>query len=517
MVCQNCKSETNGVRLNGKLFCSICGEELSNPISNEIPNEPIAKIINTPNKIETKIDELGAELDALSQLEKIAKTKESISEQNTELSALEAAESLVDKLNIDSDSKAKKSNAPLPEKTGDNIQAAIEKKNRPHLKHQQSIDSNLTSTQEPVGSAQSEKEQQDSTTQKNKNIETKNTIEKEPQITSKENEPKEALTVKVPEEEPKTEVNSPVIFTPESLQNQIEVASDNVVDEVTKDVNISDQKNDPSVINLIQPEKGYCVKCKSMRGIANQTKVLMKNGHPALKGNCDVCGTTIFKILKGGTREGYQIKHHAAENHKNQTKNNVLTGFFKESVSQATKKPQPNKSDIQKKHRFSFKIFLAITIPIILLLGFVALVFYVNNVAINPEKSKIKAEKAVTFSYLKPGYLPPGYTLSPDTNATVDNITYSYRLLTILPNGKESVSDEFDIIISKKDLTEDSLKSMILAKGKNYQEEKFSNSNIWIIDDKIIIIYDNGILYEINSSGKISKGELEKIAKDIIE
>jgi len=45
-------------------------------------------------------------------------------------------------------------------------------------------------------------------------------------------------------------------------------------------------------------EEGYCVKCKTKREMINVTKVTMKNGRPALKGTCKVCGTGMYKIMK---------------------------------------------------------------------------------------------------------------------------------------------------------------------------------------------------------------------------
>lgn len=44
-------------------------------------------------------------------------------------------------------------------------------------------------------------------------------------------------------------------------------------------------------------ETGYCVKCKSKREMTKAEKVTMKNGRPAMKGTCSVCGTGMYKIL----------------------------------------------------------------------------------------------------------------------------------------------------------------------------------------------------------------------------
>ena len=45
-----------------------------------------------------------------------------------------------------------------------------------------------------------------------------------------------------------------------------------------------------------QMAEAYCVKCKAKREVKNPTKIVMKNGKPALKGVCPVCGTNVFKI-----------------------------------------------------------------------------------------------------------------------------------------------------------------------------------------------------------------------------
>jgi len=42
--------------------------------------------------------------------------------------------------------------------------------------------------------------------------------------------------------------------------------------------------------------EGYCVKCRAKREMKDAEKITMKNGKPATKGICPVCGTKIFKI-----------------------------------------------------------------------------------------------------------------------------------------------------------------------------------------------------------------------------
>ena len=42
---------------------------------------------------------------------------------------------------------------------------------------------------------------------------------------------------------------------------------------------------------------GYCLKCKTSRDMLNEERITMKNGRPAARGTCPVCGTGMFKIL----------------------------------------------------------------------------------------------------------------------------------------------------------------------------------------------------------------------------
>ncbi|MGI9256964.1 MAG: DUF5679 domain-containing protein [Salinispira sp.] len=44
-------------------------------------------------------------------------------------------------------------------------------------------------------------------------------------------------------------------------------------------------------------EQAYCVKCKTKVDIKDGVKVTMKNGRPAMKGTCSICGTGVYRIL----------------------------------------------------------------------------------------------------------------------------------------------------------------------------------------------------------------------------
>jgi hypothetical protein len=42
----------------------------------------------------------------------------------------------------------------------------------------------------------------------------------------------------------------------------------------------------------------YCMKCRTKREMRNPTRVTLKNGRPATRGVCPVCGTKVFRIGK---------------------------------------------------------------------------------------------------------------------------------------------------------------------------------------------------------------------------
>jgi hypothetical protein len=42
----------------------------------------------------------------------------------------------------------------------------------------------------------------------------------------------------------------------------------------------------------------YCLKCRAKREMRNPQQVTLKNGRPATKGTCPVCGTPMYRIGK---------------------------------------------------------------------------------------------------------------------------------------------------------------------------------------------------------------------------
>ncbi len=44
--------------------------------------------------------------------------------------------------------------------------------------------------------------------------------------------------------------------------------------------------------------EAYCVKCEKKTEMKDPHEVTMKNGKPAMKGTCSVCGTTVQTFLK---------------------------------------------------------------------------------------------------------------------------------------------------------------------------------------------------------------------------
>lgn len=42
--------------------------------------------------------------------------------------------------------------------------------------------------------------------------------------------------------------------------------------------------------------EAYCVKCREKKEVKNPKAIVMKNGRPAVQGECIACGTKVFKI-----------------------------------------------------------------------------------------------------------------------------------------------------------------------------------------------------------------------------
>ena len=42
--------------------------------------------------------------------------------------------------------------------------------------------------------------------------------------------------------------------------------------------------------------ESYCVKCREKREIKNAKSVIMKNGKPAIQGECSICGSKVYRI-----------------------------------------------------------------------------------------------------------------------------------------------------------------------------------------------------------------------------
>lgn len=43
--------------------------------------------------------------------------------------------------------------------------------------------------------------------------------------------------------------------------------------------------------------EAYCVKCQDSIEIEGAEKVTLKNGQPAMQGDCPACGTQVFRML----------------------------------------------------------------------------------------------------------------------------------------------------------------------------------------------------------------------------
>lgn len=47
--------------------------------------------------------------------------------------------------------------------------------------------------------------------------------------------------------------------------------------------------------------QAYCVKCRAKRDVKDPVETTFKNGRPAIKGTCSLCGTKVNLIMKKKT------------------------------------------------------------------------------------------------------------------------------------------------------------------------------------------------------------------------
>ena len=90
--------------------------------------------------------------------------------------------------------------------------------------------------------------------------------------------------------------------TPESLDSQIEGLKDleNQINKLESSLEKTNQPKTKSPKKLTSKTEveAYCVKCKAKQKISSPEQTTMKNGRPAIRGTCSVCGTKVFRIGK---------------------------------------------------------------------------------------------------------------------------------------------------------------------------------------------------------------------------
>ena len=63
-----------------------------------------------------------------------------------------------------------------------------------------------------------------------------------------------------------------------------------------EDVSLELLVKEPAFLQFLQGSAMYCVKCRTKRYDRYAIRITMKNGKPAVKGRCPICGTGMYKI-----------------------------------------------------------------------------------------------------------------------------------------------------------------------------------------------------------------------------
>lgn len=141
--------------------------------------------------------------------------------------------------------------------------------------------------------------------------------------------------------------------------------------------------------------------------------------------------------------------------------------------------------------------------------GLTGLVLYVNNFAIKEENIASRIEAAPAFEYNQPVYLPPGYNLSYESSSGKNYIEYKYN--------KFDRSEAITFTATSVDTNLDVFNDYVKTNGSTYKNIIVGETSVWILEDKKIYFKISNVLYEITSSAKMPESEAKKIAEGVID
>ena len=87
-----------------------------------------------------------------------------------------------------------------------------------------------------------------------------------------------------------SELEKQILELEKALQNAQKLEDESESDTTTPTISIKENKASSS------NSQAYCVKCKKKRDIKDPQDTTMKNGRPAIRGTCSVCGSKVFRI-----------------------------------------------------------------------------------------------------------------------------------------------------------------------------------------------------------------------------
>jgi hypothetical protein len=510
--CPKCNNETKGIKLNGKLYCTFCGEILrdqaeileesyqqpksleQNPFQSAIPNPPEAHRINdnfrntgqgginfADNKPEVPVqidsDKKLEINDDLIQTEKMA--EENLDSDYNGLTTLEAEKEILDYLednsalnetkNIDFDLQ----NQPIIKKNRNRAGMTI-------------IKGEPDPVTTPELSAPKDFELEAETEGSDLPID---------EVTQNESDVEEITT--------KEEDN----ILAESITDQETINEKDLNIEIP--ISISD-KEEPMVENLTgEPLETQTIPENSLEDHVEPQEIFIdSNADMKLDKESEV-----KDLLNNSNEEANQelTQDEKSFFSKNQNLDFDIKDKIDLSASKEEKKPEKRKKDKVKKPPWSKKkiaLITAIPVFIILILGFVGLVFYVNKVAADENNIARKIESSPEFSFNKMKNTPPGYNLSTESTSNKDEIEYTF----IKFDKSEKITFKATAINDNFDIFE----KIIQPGNVTYQSFNYNGVDIWNINNKRYIFKIKNVLYEISSSSETSSRDFEIMAKGII-
>lgn len=537
MNCPNCKNETQGIKLNGKIFCNFCGEVIKE--QTEILEEAYQQMPNQTPKTAALTNQAPAPSGAFNLPPEAKRISDLPTNENTSINLLKP--DVMDEKEIIEAEPNVTSPQTLPVDPAPVVPNLEFEKEINELEAEEEIldlIEDLPITEEPEIEEVIFENQP--IIKQNRNRAGMVVVKGEPdpitlpeleapediQLESHYEETKEYVnpidSLKQPSDDPETDpqkLETPTVINDAEVDDLAQ-PEELLIDDVSVDIEGSPSSVDEVTIPInteleTTMDKNIDVETNQIGSGPGEITTKIDEDESETKTDDDFFKERIDQAIqdpeelnleipekKSLLPEGLQFVHTADDDLKPE-----------EDIKKSRKKQKaPKVRKPKNKHLLPINFKKPLIISAVLLFfvsGLIGIVLYVNNYAIKEENIAARIEAAPAFNYNQPGYLLPGYALSYESSSGKNYIEYMYN--------KFDRSETIIFRATSVDVNLDVFEDYVKTNGATYKSISINEASIWIVDDKKIYFKINNVLYEITSSAKIPEGEVRKIAGGVID